>query len=76
MIPLTKKKRKCIVDRKKCYICIKKYHKVKDHCHYTGKYRGGNHDICNLRYKISKEISLVFYNGSTYDYNERASRRI
>ena len=47
----------------------KKYHNVKDHCHYTGKYRGPAHDICNLRYKIPKEIPVVFHNGSTYDYH-------
>ena len=47
----------------------KKYHKVRDHCHYTGKYRGAAHDICNLRYKIPKEIPVVFHNGSIYDYN-------
>ena len=44
----------------------KKYHKVKDHCHYI---RGAAHDICNLRYKIPKEIPVVFHNGSTYDYH-------
>ena len=27
----------------------KKYHNVRDHCHYTGKIRGAGHDICNLR---------------------------
>ena len=43
--------------------------KVRDHCHYTGKYRGGAHSICNLRYKIPKEIPIVFHNGSTYDYH-------
>ena len=43
--------------------------KKKDHCHYTGKYRGAAHDICNLRYKIPKEIPIVFHNGSTYDYH-------
>ena len=43
--------------------------KVRDHCHYTGKYRGAAHNICNLRYKIPKEIPVVFHNGSTYDYN-------
>ena len=43
--------------------------KVRDHCHYTGKYRGAAHSICNLCYKISKEIPLVFHNGSTYDYH-------
>ena len=42
---------------------------IRDHCHYTGKYRGATHDICNLRYKTSKEIHLVIRNGSTYDYH-------
>ena len=48
---------------------IKKHYKVRDHCHYTGKYRGAAHDICNLRYKIPEEIPVVFHNGSTYDYH-------
>ena len=43
--------------------------KVRDHCHYTGKYRGAAHSICNLQYKISREIPVVFRNGSTYDYH-------
>ena len=42
--------------------------KVRDHCHYTRKYREAAHSICNLRYKIPKEIPVVFHNGSTYDY--------
>ena len=47
----------------------KKYHKVRDHCYYTGKYRGAAHDISNLRYKTPKEITVVFYNHSTYEYH-------
>ena len=43
--------------------------KVKDHCHYTGKFRGAPHSLCNLRYKVPKEISVVIHNGSTYDYH-------
>ena len=50
-------------------IAIKKYHEVKKYCHYTGKSRGGAHDICNLRYKTPKEIPVVFHNGYTYDYH-------
>ena len=42
-------------------------YKVRDHCYYTGKYRGVAHNICNLRYKILKEIPVVFHNGSSYD---------
>ena len=45
------------------------YQKVRDHCHYTGKFRGAAHSICNLRYKITKKIPIVFHNGSTYDYH-------
>ena len=78
MIPLTKKEEKHHNKQKVCYICKKefntddsdkKHHKVKDHCHYTGKYRGAAHNICNLRYRITKEIPIVFHNGSTYDYH-------
>ena len=47
----------------------KKYRKVRDLCHYTGKYRVAAQDICNLRYKIPKEIPVVFHNGSTYNYH-------
>ena len=46
----------------------KKYHKIRDHCHFTGKYRGAAYNICNLRYKTPKEIPIVFHNGSAYDY--------
>ena len=78
MIPLKKKEEKKHNKQNVRCICKKefsaddsnkKYHKVRDHCHYTGKFRGGSHDICNLRYKIPKEISVVFHNGSTYDYH-------
>ena len=42
----------------------KKYYKVRYHCHYKGRYGGAAHKICNLRYKILKEIPGVFHNGS------------
>ena len=47
----------------------KKYHKVRDHDHYTGKFRGAAHSICNLRYKTQKEIPIISHNGSKYDYH-------
>ena len=46
-----------------------KYHKVKGHSHFTGKYRETSHNICNLRYKTQKKILAVFHNGSKYDYH-------
>ena len=62
MVPLTIKEKICYNKQKICYICKKKLNnndkkqqKVKDHCHYTGKYRGVAHNICNLRYKVPKD---------------------
>ena len=43
--------------------------KLRDHCHYTRKFRGAAHSFCNLRYKTPKEIPVVFHSGSTYDYH-------
>ena len=76
MIPLTIKEKIHYYEQEICYICKKgfdksdkKIYKVRDHCHYTRKYRGAAHNICNLRYKIPKEIPVVFHSGSTYDYH-------
>ena len=43
--------------------------KVRDHCHYTGKFRVAARSISNLRYKIPKKIPVAFHNGSTYYYH-------
>ena len=77
IISLTEEEKKIHWEQKVCYICKKgfstddnkRFYIVKDHCHYAGKYRGATNDICNLRYKTPKEISVVFHNGSTYDYH-------
>ena len=71
IIPLTKEEKINYNDQQICYICkkefenrdtagpsfleSKKHHKVRDHCHYTGKYRGAAHNIRNLRYKVPKK---------------------
>ena len=47
---------------------FKLYQKVRDHCHYTEKFRGAAHSICNLNYKVPQEIPVKIHNGSTYDY--------
>ena len=81
-IILTNERKESYENQGVCYICekefctdknnkkeFKSYRKVRDHCHYTGKYRGAAHSICNLRYKIPNEIPVIFHNGSTYDYH-------
>ena len=53
MILLTDEKSKSYKKQKVCYICKKefntdnntKYQKVRDHCHYTGKFRGAAHSV-------------------------------
>ena len=47
----------------------KKYRKVTDHCHYTGKYKGAAHSIYNLKYSAPKRIPINSHNGSNYDYH-------
>ena len=81
MIPLTDEENELYETLKACYICkniknnkndenaFKLYHKVRDHCHYTGKFRGAVDSICNLRYKTQKKTPVVFHVGSTYDFH-------
>ena len=47
----------------------KKYCKVTDHFHCTGKCRGAAHTICNLRHSKPKNIPVISQNGSNYDYH-------
>ena len=71
MIPLTKEEEDNYNKENTCYICKNDVNndKVRDHCHFTGKYKGAAHNTCNLRYKIPKNIPVIFHNGSTYDYH-------
>ena len=71
MAPLTKSQLKEYKQATKCHICFKpfseKKRKVRDHCHYTGLYRGAAHSSCNLKYKIPNYIPVVFHNLTGYD---------
>ena len=83
MLPLTDEEIKCYKWEKVYHICknsfvtmkvkkkneFKLFQKVRDHCHYKGKFREAAHSICNLRYKIPKEILIVFHHGLTNDYH-------
>ena len=58
------------------FFCTNKDHenyfknkKVRDHCHYTGKFRGPAHSIFNLRCKVPKKFPVVSHNGSAYDWH-------
>ena len=68
-------------ESKQCYLCDQpfntdkqskyymNYKEVRDHCHYTGKYRGDAHSLCNLRYQEERDIPVIIHNGSNYDFH-------
>ena len=47
----------------------KKYRKLRVYCHYTGEYTGAAHSTFNLKYSLPKKVSIVFNDGSDYDYH-------
>ena len=47
----------------------KNIQKFRNHCQYTGKYRGAAHSICNLKFNVPNKITVVFHNCSNYDYH-------
>ena len=55
----------------RCQICEKQFApntRVRDHCdHLTGRYRSPAHSNCNLNYKNSFYIPIVFHNLSGYN---------
>ena len=52
-----------------CWICEGEFNddKVRDHCHFTGRYRGAAHNSCNLKYKKPNFTPVVFHNLAGYD---------
>ena len=52
-----------------CWICGEELgnDRVRDHCHYTGRYRGAAHNGCNLKYSKPKGVPVFFHNLTGYD---------
>ncbi|XP_018404835.1 PREDICTED: uncharacterized protein LOC108781382 [Cyphomyrmex costatus] len=54
-----------------CHVCEKPFAKddtrARDQCHLTGRYRGPAYSNCNLNYKDSRCIPVVFHNLTGYD---------
>ena len=71
MDPLTSNQNERYKKSKMCHICFRpftlKEPKVRDHCHYTGNYRGAVHRNCNLQYKIPSYIPIAFHNLAGHD---------
>ena len=77
-LPLTKEELRPYKNATECYICRrislkmfpkdKSRRKGRDHCHYTGKYRGAAHGMFNLRLNVPNKVLAVLHNGSNHDY--------
>ena len=65
----TEEDRKQFNKASDCWICGEELgnDRVRDHCHFTGRYRGPAHNSCNLKYRKPKSISVFFHNLSGYD---------
>ena len=59
----TKVKKICDICKEKFDYNSKNIQKVKEHYHFTGKDCSAIHSISNLRYAISREVSIIMYNG-------------
>ncbi|XP_044586081.1 uncharacterized protein LOC123266116 [Cotesia glomerata] len=69
---LTDEEQKSVNEAVNCHICNKPFKsandkKVRDHCHFTGKFRGAAYNSCNLNFQQSHIIPIVFHNLSGYD---------
>ena len=59
-----------------CHICEEEFtrdkkskdnFKVRDHCHFTGNFRGAAHNICNLSCRKPLNLPVIFHNLQGYD---------
>ena len=71
---ITAEEEQQFINATSCYICGDcfdengKGHKVRDHCHYTGKYRGCAHNVCNIKFNYDNfKIPVFFHNLKNYD---------
>ena len=68
---ITDKEREQYKKETRCWICKGEFDdddkKVRDHCHFTGRYRGAAHNLCNLKYRKPNFTPVIFHNLSGYD---------
>ena len=63
------KETKLFNEAKTCHICSRELgeDKVRDHCHFTGQYRGAAHNGCNLKCRKPRLLPVIFHNLQGYD---------
>ena len=65
----TRAEQKSFEEATICHICSRELgeDRVRDHCHFTGKYRGAAHNKCNLKCRKPKVLPVIFHNLQGYD---------
>ena len=75
-LKLSPQEQKDFQSAKVCHICEQDLNKdketgqilkVRDHCHFTGEYRGAAHNECNLKCRKPLILPVVFHNLQGYD---------
>ena len=68
-LKLTQDEQKSFGKAKFCHICNTELleDRVRDHCHFTGQYRGAAHNKCNLQCKKPRILPVIFHNLQGYD---------
>ena len=68
-LKLTKQEQESFNKVETCHICKKELltDKVRDHCHFTGKYRGAAHNSCNLQCRKPTILPVIFHNLQGHD---------
>ena len=66
---LTRAEQKSFDEAEICHVCNKELldDKVRDHCHFTGQYRGAAHNSCNLQCRKPMILPVIFHNLQGYD---------
>ena len=68
---MTKEEEDLFQKSNNCWICKKLIDndedKIRDHCHITGKFKGAARKSCNLNFKLTKKVPVIFHNLRSYD---------
>ena len=67
---LTDEEQEHFQQSKECHICkmgLEEETKVRDHCHFTGKFIGPAHAFCNLKRRQKYSVPIYAHNFSNYD---------
>ena len=66
---LSREEQKSFNKATSCHIChgLLNGDRVRDHCHFTGKYCGAAHNKCNLQCRKPRVLPVIFHNLQGYD---------